>query len=97
MFVAFKALGKLVELWGEKHIQIERGEEKEVDEENEGMKGVSRRKGEIKREAGEKEGRDREKGEEEEAKEEKEEEGKEEGKKGRRSDGGRKERRYSNT
>ena len=38
-----------------------------------------------------------EKGEEEEAKEEKEEEGKEEGKKGRRSDGGRKERRYSNT
>ena len=42
-----KALGKLVELWVEKHIQTEQGEGKEVGEENEGMKGVSRRKGEI--------------------------------------------------
>ena len=46
MFVAFKALGKLVELWVEKHKQTEQGEEKEVGEENEGTKGVSRRKGE---------------------------------------------------
>lgn len=41
MFVAFKALGKLENVGGErKHIQIERGEEKEVGEENEGRRGV---------------------------------------------------------
>lgn len=54
-----KALGKLVELWVEKHIQTEQGEGKEVGEENEGMKGVSRRKGEIEKQEKRKEGREK--------------------------------------
>ena len=53
-----KALGKLVELWVEKHIQTEQGEGKEVGEENEGTKGVSRRKGEIEKQEKRKEGRE---------------------------------------
>lgn len=54
-----KALGKLVELWVEKHIQTEQGEGKEVGEENEGTKGVSRRKGEIEKQEKRKEGREK--------------------------------------
>lgn len=54
-----KAFGKLVELWVEKHIQTEQGEGKEVGEENEGMKGVSRRKGEIEKQEKRKEGREK--------------------------------------
>ena len=54
-----KALGKLVELWVEKHIQTEQGEGKEVGEENEGTKGVNRRKGEIEKQEKRKEGREK--------------------------------------
>ena len=54
-----KALGKLVELWVEKHIHTEQGEGKEVGEENEGTKGVSRRKGEIEKQEKRKEGREK--------------------------------------
>ena len=52
-------MGKLVELWVEKHIQTEQGEGKEVGEENEGTKGVSRRKGEIEKQEKRKEGREK--------------------------------------